>query len=74
MQFEVRLFAYQRERFGDAVTVDCEPTVGAVLAALSTLGLDAQHARLAIDEAFAEGGEKLRAESRLALIPPVSGG
>ena len=74
MHFEVALFAYQRERHGTSATVEAEPTVVAVLSALSASGIAVEHCRLAVDEAIAEGTHALTASSRLALIPPVSGG
>lgn len=74
MRFEVALFAYQREQHGPSVTVDAEPTVDAVLASLLASGIAADHCRLAVDESIAEGAYALTAGSRLALIPPVSGG
>lgn len=74
MRFEVALFAYQREKHGHTATVDAEPTVGAVLAALSASGIAVDHCRLAVDEVIAQGDAALAQSARLALIPPVSGG
>jgi molybdopterin converting factor small subunit len=74
MRFDVALFAYQREQHGNSVTVEAEPTVPAVLSALSASGIAVDHCRMAVDEAIAESGQALSSTSRLALIPPVSGG
>ncbi|HLK16602.1 MAG TPA: MoaD/ThiS family protein [Fimbriimonadaceae bacterium] len=74
MRFEVALFAYQRERHGASVCVESEPTVSGVLAALAESGIQVEHCRLAVDESMAGGDENLMSSSRLALIPPVSGG
>lgn len=74
MKFEVRLFAYHREKFGDSITVEADPTVPAVMAAINAMGIDVSHSRLAVDEAFAGPERGLARDSRLALIPPVSGG
>ena len=74
MRFEVALFAYQREAYGASVTIEAEPTVSSVLTALAVSGIEVEHCRLAVDEAIADGVLTLNASSRLALIPPVSGG
>jgi molybdopterin converting factor small subunit len=74
MRFEVALFAYQREKYGACASVEAEPTVKGVLAALAESGIPVSHCRLAVDESMAKGDELLTGASRLALIPPVSGG
>jgi molybdopterin converting factor small subunit len=74
MKFDVALFAYHREQFGGEISVEADPIVSAVLAALSAIGIDVSRSRLAVDEKFAEDSEDLNSKSRLALIPPVSGG
>jgi molybdopterin converting factor small subunit len=74
MRFEVALFAYQREKHGAVVYVESGPTVKGVLNALEEFGIPVGHCRLAVDETMASGDENLCETSRLALIPPVSGG
>ena len=74
MRFEVSLYAYHREKHGGIISVESEPTVPALLAALSDQGVVVTHSRLAVDEEFSQGSEVLTERSRLALIPPVSGG
>ncbi|MHB8636906.1 MAG: MoaD/ThiS family protein [Fimbriimonadaceae bacterium] len=74
MRFEVALFAYLREQHGSSVTVEAEPTVAGVLSALTASGIAVDHCRLAVDEAIAEPDTRLTPTSRVAVIPPVSGG
>lgn len=74
MHFEVTLFAYHREQHGSSIIVESEPNTRSVLAALAASGLAVDHCRLAVDEAFARDETPIRADSKLALIPPVSGG
>jgi sulfur-carrier protein len=38
------------------------------------LRFDTRHLRVAVDDAFAQWGDALREGSRVAFIPPVSGG
>ena len=72
--WEVSLFAYLRERHGATVTVEAEPTVALVLQALTDAGIQTTSCRIAVNDEFASPGDPLSAGSKIALIPPVSGG
>lgn len=73
-RFEVKMFAYLKDRHGASVTVHAEPSVQSVLEALQQHGIDAGGCRLSVNLAFAIGTEILSETDELALIPPVSGG
>jgi len=80
-QVRVLLFAGLRERVGrEEVEVEVEqpPTVGGLLAALRRafpeLSADLGHARVAVDQAFADADAPIPAHAEVAVIPPVSGG
>ena len=72
--WEVALFAYHKERHGNTVTVEAEPTVGAILVALAAAGINVAACRLAIGNEFGSVTEHVAEGSDIALIPPVSGG
>ena len=74
MKWRVLLFAHLREGFGPSVEVEAEPTVDAVLAALTLAGLSVGASRLAANNEFVRTGQALKPGVELALIPPVSGG
>ena len=74
MQFTVKLFAHLKDRFGETVNVESEPTSGALLTALAEQGLPVETSRLAVNLRFVRGATELSAADELALIPPVSGG
>ena len=74
MKWQVLLFAHLRERHGDSVDIESEPTVDAVFAALQVAGITTQSTRLAADDEFVRPGDRLHEGQQLALIPPVSGG
>ena len=81
MNVRVRLFALAKERAGRA-EVELEladsATVAALRealgAALPQLGALCRNAMIAVDEEYASDDAPLTAESRVAVIPPVSGG
>lgn len=77
----VLYFASLRDRLGrerEIVELPARTTDRAVLDALARLRPEAADllatCRLAVDHAFAAGAVELRAESEVAVIPPVSGG
>jgi molybdopterin converting factor small subunit len=72
--FAVRMFAYLKDRHGDAVVVSADPHVEGVLSALQEQGIDTKSCRLSVNFAFSLGDEALNEGDELALIPPVSGG
>jgi molybdopterin converting factor small subunit len=72
--WEVSLFAYLRERHGASVTVEAESTVASVLQALADAGIQTMSCRVAVNDEFALPGDALTSGSKVALIPPVSGG
>lgn len=81
MTVRVKLFAAARELAGAsevAVEVAEGATVAdvqrAVLAVAPDLEKLVTHARWAVDESFAAPSATIRANSQVALIPPVSGG
>jgi molybdopterin converting factor subunit 1 len=78
---QVHYFAQLRDRLGCAQEgLDLPPTVDAAGILAAVRALHPQHAaliercRVAIDLQFATSQVALRADSELALIPPVSGG
>ena len=81
MKVRVRLFALAKERVGRA-EVELELTESATVAALREalrahlpqLGALCGNAMIAVDEEYAADDYLLTAESRVAVIPPVSGG
>lgn len=73
-QWSVTMFAYLKDRHGEVVRVESEPSVRAVLEALKDYGVDTSSCRLAVNLYFAEPDDALSAGDNLALIPPVSGG
>ena len=72
--WDVKLFAYLRERHGSTVTVEAEPKAGAILDALSQAGVNTTSCRLAVGNEFAKPETPVPPNSEIALIPPVSGG
>ncbi len=72
--WQIKLFAYLRERHGDVTTIEAGDTVGEVLDALTAKGIGGDYCRLAVNKAFAKRDQVLGAADELALIPPVSGG
>ena len=72
--WEIRLFAYLRERFGEKVFVQAGASAGEVLDALTAKGVGGNYCRLAVNKSFAARDLALKPEDELALIPPVSGG
>lgn len=73
-RWEVQLFAYLREKHGSSVTVESDPTVGAILDALSVAGINTISCRLAVGNEFVSRPFIVPEGSEIALIPPVSGG
>jgi molybdopterin converting factor small subunit len=74
MSWKVLLFAHLREKHGESVQVQADPSVDAVMKSLTEAGLDIRSCRLAADNEFMRPGEPLQEGAELALIPPVSGG
>ena len=74
MVWNVRLFAYLKDRLGPSVEVEAAPSAEALLAALRAKGLPTESCRLAVNHEFAEADTRLDPGDELALIPPVSGG
>jgi molybdopterin converting factor small subunit len=72
--FTVRLFAYLKDRHGEQVQVEAEPTAEGVMAALRERGIRTDSCRLSVNLEFARTGQSLQGKDELALIPPVSGG
>ena len=72
--WDVSLFAYLRERHGSVVTVEAEPTAGAILAALTDAGINTMACRLAVGDEFVRPESAVPEGAPIALIPPVSGG
>jgi molybdopterin converting factor small subunit len=72
--WEIKLFAYLRERHGPTARVEASSTAGAVLDALAAKGIGGDYCRLAVNRAFASRDLVLNPGDELALIPPVSGG
>lgn len=72
--WEIRLFAYLRERHGEVARVEAGATAGEVLDALSAQGIGGGYCRLAVNRVFAPRELTLNEGDVLALIPPVSGG
>ncbi|HRK20780.1 MAG TPA: MoaD/ThiS family protein [Fimbriimonadaceae bacterium] len=73
-RFDVKMFAYLKDRHGECVSVEAEPSVNGVYRALSHIGIDASGCRLSVNLSFPIGDEELQEGDELALIPPVSGG
>ena len=72
--WDVKLFAYLREQYGSSVTIEAEPNVTAILQALTDKGIKTDSCRLAIGDEFGRGNQAVPLNSKLSLIPPVSGG
>lgn len=72
--FSVRMFAYLKDRHGERMSVDAEPSVKGVLEALALKGVQTKACRLSVNLAFPNGNTDLKETDELALIPPVSGG
>ncbi len=72
--WNVSLFAYLRERHGAVIAVEAEPTVQAILGALSGAGVNTTACRLAVGDEFVPPDSAVAPGSSVALIPPVSGG
>ena len=72
--FSVRMFAYLKDRHGERVEVEAEPSVEGVLQALSQNGVQTRACRLSVNLSFPAGNLALKETDELALIPPVSGG
>lgn len=68
------MFAYLRERHGNTVSVEAEPSAEALLQALSKAGVRTDSCRLAVNCAFVKPEWQLSPGDEIALIPPVSGG
>lgn len=73
-QWEVRMFAYLRERHGATVAVEAEPTADAILTELAEAGVAIDACRLAVGDEFVNGNSPVAPSADIALIPPVSGG
>ncbi len=81
MRVRVQLFARARDLAGaewielglaEAATIgDLRQALGRRLPALETL---VARSAIALDEEFAEDSESIHEQSKLALLPPVSGG
>ena len=81
VEVEVLFFARARELAGRANARIRLPAGSSVETAVRRIGEEFPGlgpylgaCRVALDEAFASGGEKVRERSVLAVIPPVSGG
>ena len=72
--FSVRMFAYLKDRHGERVSVEADPSVDGVLAALAQSGVQTKACRLSVNLAFPTSNVALKETDELALIPPVSGG
>jgi molybdopterin converting factor small subunit len=72
--FSVRLFAYLKDRHGEIVEVEADPTASSVVEALNGKGIRTQSCRLSVNLEFVDLGTEIREGDELALIPPVSGG
>lgn len=73
-RFEVKMFAYLKDRHGERVAVNADPHVKGVLAELERAGVKTEGCRLSVNFDFPLGDEALNEGAELALIPPVSGG
>lgn len=73
-RFDVKMFAYLKDRHGDSVSVHADPHVEGVLRALNEIGVDASGCRLSVNFDFPLGDVAVNEGDELALIPPVSGG
>ena len=72
--FSVRMFAYLKDRHGERMEVEAEPSVEGVLQALLQNGVQTRACRLSVNLSFPTGNLALQETDKLALIPPVSGG
>lgn len=73
-RFSIRMFAYLKDRHGERMEVNAEPSVEGVLQALSRNGVQTKACRLSVNLSFPSTNLALKETDELALIPPVSGG
>jgi molybdopterin converting factor small subunit len=72
--WRVKMFAYLKDRHGEEIQVQSEPSSSALLKALAQAGVDVSPCRLAVNHTFVQKERSLAEGDELALIPPVSGG